>query len=434
MRSLLLASAIDGTLRLTDLSGWALSAEETEAIVGGNATHSTGGARRHAPGRSPFRSELAGPWNRVRRRRSGPFVVMSRLDYEVKVLAIPPVSAREERALIGYRLRALHPGDPADTVFDYRTAETPDGARRAAVYLMRREIFEAYRGLAERGALVSFDLILAHEKRALDAVVLVRRVDYTERLLFRRGALLESTLRDRQELQDTAAAPTGGGDPENCICITEGAGPPSVTDRSSAVVPAGCDPAPTEQLKFADLASGRPRRRTVPLFLPERRRPKVGPLAAAATLALCAAALLIAFGVRTVDSYRTRLADVKSRYQAVMVRYAGQARDAQSFLASREKLQALLSARPLDTYGFLASLAAVFDGDRHTPHGVTVVVESVTMSGGSFSVEARGGEPFRMAEALSTRRGFHAVRVAQIVPDDRGTSVHFTLTGKYDGR
>ncbi len=46
-------------------------------------------------------------------------LMMSRLDFNVKFIEIPPIPEDEISNLLKYKLRSLYPGDPEETVFDY---------------------------------------------------------------------------------------------------------------------------------------------------------------------------------------------------------------------------------------------------------------------------------------------------------------------------
>jgi len=383
VRQLLFASATAEGLVLTDPAGRRLTMEEA-----GLASDRSGA------------------------RRGGALVVASRLDYEVRTFPVPPVPAREERDLITFRLRALHPGNPEDTCFDYSITRMADASKLAVVYLMDRTIFDLYRPLAECGALLSFDSLVTRAVRPGNAVVCVRRPEYTEWMRFGGGALLESRLND---VADAA------GSPECSVTIEEGGG-------------AGGDAAAKVVIPLTDLQPPRLRRGVAPLFLPERSGAIPLRCLAAALLSIAAIALSVALAFRIVGTYQARLDSVKAHYQAVMTRYAGEATDAKVYLAAREELDALVRRRPVDLYAFLACLAKYVRVQSDSGRSSSLFIDAISFSNGTFSVDGFGGEPFATAEALSGQPGFHTVRVTQIVPEDRGSRVHFTLTGKYDGR
>ncbi len=93
------------------------------------------------------RGELAG--GRVARAGTGPFdaLLVSRLDVDVQVFDIPPISDRDLEGLVRYKLRSRYPGNPRQTSFDYRVAQRGK-IRRVIVFVARTSTVEAYRAAA----------------------------------------------------------------------------------------------------------------------------------------------------------------------------------------------------------------------------------------------------------------------------------------------
>ncbi len=90
-------------------------------------------------------------------RVSGDAVMLSGSEYELMLLDLPPLRDDELALTMQYRLRALYPGDPEDTVY----ASLPGfDKRRRAVVVMKREQLDACRALAgDRPLLVSASIL-----------------------------------------------------------------------------------------------------------------------------------------------------------------------------------------------------------------------------------------------------------------------------------
>lgn len=354
-------------------------------------------------------------------------VVISRLDYDVRMLSVPPVPRKEERSLIGFRIRALHPGTPESTVFDFRMSDAPGGGRSAVVYLMRSDVFEHYRLFAERGRLFTFDMIAASTSPPQNRIVLLRKSDYLERMVFEKGSLVESRLfAAGDESAGLAPAPEAiTGDPPPIRVYVDEPRALQVNDAKGGQ---------EGRQSLRDYERVRMPRSIAPLFRsrgPGRNRG--GPLIAIG-LSLVSAVLLLTYGIRTVDHYQRALRQAKARYESVATMYAGAAKDAQSYIATRTELQGLLENRPADVYRFFAALASALEQTALPGNEVPAFIENVTLANGTFALEGTGEGPFRLSELLEKEERFSSVRVTQIVPSGNGSTVRFALTGKYDGR
>ncbi|RPJ03259.1 MAG: hypothetical protein EHM28_15640, partial [Spirochaetaceae bacterium] len=52
---------------------------------------------------------------------------MSRLDFNCKIIPVPPVADEEIGEILRYKIRSLYPGDPEHTVFDYKIFQSRSG-------------------------------------------------------------------------------------------------------------------------------------------------------------------------------------------------------------------------------------------------------------------------------------------------------------------
>jgi hypothetical protein len=80
-------------------------------------------------------------------------LMMSRLDFDIKVTAVPPVHPSEMGNLLMYKLRSLYPGDPETTIFDFKVL-THNKQRYAVLFISSKETIEAYKELANNKPLI----------------------------------------------------------------------------------------------------------------------------------------------------------------------------------------------------------------------------------------------------------------------------------------
>lgn len=85
-------------------------------------------------------------------------LLLSRPDFDVHVVELPPAAAKEPAGYLRYRLPSLYPGRPEACEFDYRLFRLGAG-RFAALFIAGSEVLQGYREAARgRPLLLPFSL------------------------------------------------------------------------------------------------------------------------------------------------------------------------------------------------------------------------------------------------------------------------------------
>jgi hypothetical protein len=354
------------------------------------------------------RGEMAG--GRVVRAGSGRFdaLLLSRLDVDLRVLDLPPVAGRDVEGLIRYRLRSLFPGNPGQTSFDYRVIRR-GRTRRAIVFVTRTSTVEAYRAVAGRRPLVPpCRLLSGRVPRRGTFRAWIGDGRWAELLEYRDGLLASSRV-VRRERGDWAAVAAAASAPAHLV----------IAPRADLEDLAGADGAALLPLESAGLRGVGPRG----LFAAPARTPVVSPVARVAVLA----AVVIALGVLVLDRAARREEERARRLQVVVTALE---RDARASLETRREADALRLERdrlaagiPADRYRVLAELSAVFAG--------AVRVRRISFRDDRFQVEASGGDPLALMEALKARDGFRELELSPVVPDAASREERFSIAGVF---
>ena len=80
-------------------------------------------------------------------------LMISRSDFDVQFIEIPPMRERDIEGFISYQIRSIFPGLPDITDFDFRWSDIPT-KKIAVVFIMKRETLEFYREISHGNPLV----------------------------------------------------------------------------------------------------------------------------------------------------------------------------------------------------------------------------------------------------------------------------------------
>ena len=345
-------------------------------------------------------------------------LLMSRLDFDVHVLDIPPVPDKEIAGLIKLKLRSVYPGNPQDTAFDYHVVRR-GAVRRAIVFVSRRKTVDAYREAAGRRPLVlPYQLILPRvpKKGAFRAWIL--HGDWAECLVFHDSIpvcsivkrLTRGTRFDLETGEDSVRADL----------------------RSGSVVVA----APAEQLEqmvkrdgaayllLEDLRPGR--WRPEGLFHPEQHRAVPGHrirLLVLAAIAVVLGFLLLFKYVSLVEARADRLSKLADSLENSNQKTLDAQRDIGVLRVERARLESLSTS---DIYLLLSDLSLVI-GQRARIVGMSV-------RDGSFQLDAVGSDPLELMEDFKRKEVFADITLSQVVPDGTSGRERFSVVGAYHGR
>lgn len=121
-------------------------------------------------------------------------LMMSRLDFDIEVIKIPPVHSEEINNLLGYKIRGLYPGSPEETVFDYQIAALRR-ERYAVLFITKKSILNNYKSLGKNKPLFlpyAMAKPLAGNYTAENCIITFWHTHWTEILFFSRGILKSS--------------------------------------------------------------------------------------------------------------------------------------------------------------------------------------------------------------------------------------------------
>jgi hypothetical protein len=345
-------------------------------------------------------------------------LLMSRLDFEMHVLDIPPIADREIEGLIRFRLRSIYPGSPRETAFDYRLIRR-GSARRAVLFISRSKTVDAYREAAgRRPLLLPCLLLLRHVPTAGNFRAWVWHGAWAELLLFRGGVLISSSVhrsaRGRQFMIEKGEEGLPREERNGSVMVTAAA-----ADFQRMGPADGISRVPLEAL-------ARKLRKTDGLFSMRKKDTALSPwlrLAGCAAAVILLAVLVFIKDLRAIEARVVRLRTIAGAMENDARRVREMQAEVESLAAERDRREA---KRPGDPYLLLSELSRAL--------GSGVLLRSMSFRDESFQGEAIGLNPLALMEAFQARLSFSAVKLSPIVPDGKTGRERFSFSGVFHGR
>ncbi len=351
--------------------------------------------------------------------------LLSRMDFEVRILDIPHIPEKELDGLIRYRLRSLYPGNPRETAFDYRV-ERGGRRRQAVVFISRLATVEKSRSSAHGLPLVlPYSIVQKIGKANRDCRIWFCLPDWAELSLFRAGLLVSSTVHSTDngvpfDLHQAAEEIPQKARGFPLIVVAPAADLPRVEAAAKARGTGG-----VRALAFEDLAVEH--RKVDGLFGAPRRPLLVFPpavrIAALATI-VCLLALQVLF--KQVRKMETENGVLKKTHSLLESQSLGALALRKSVDDLSASLSRITERKPQDTYQFLSELADVLRNDAQ--------VRSLEIDGDTFRIEAKGLNPLQLMEGFRDNPRFGAVRLSQVVPEPRSVKERFSISGVFRAR
>lgn len=349
-------------------------------------------------------------------------LLMSRLDFDIRVLKLPSIPRSAVEGFLRYRSRSLYPGNPEETAFAYSLVGSR-GARFAVLFLCPRSTVESYRKLAAGSPLyLPFHFYRPFlDRRSPRATVLTSWLgDCVDLLLwdseagFRAAAIRRGASFEEDWAKVSSGIPSHLGKPRwVALC----------GDRDREAIQGTLAPAGSGSVRivrYADIRL-RPSRRQSLFALPRDPRgivPRVS-LPVLGLLVLVLASLVVKKGVDREASYARALQKALVERERTNARLTELQNEIETMGTSLAQLR---GRQPVQPYEVLSELASLLGADTS--------IRSFVLENGSFQLEAVGSNPLDKMEQFRSGGRFANVRLLQIVPLKDSQQELFRMTGK----
>jgi hypothetical protein len=349
-------------------------------------------------------------------------VLVSRMDWDVQVVELPPVPDREAAEALRFRMRGLVPGPVDEVAYDFRIQRSEDGAAAAVVAIAPTDTVAAYRAVCgRRRMLLPFQLLSSAVLPAPESMVLFWHPEWIELLYYEGARLARSVVFGRagdlrEDAERAASFPPNEQPPSALLCVAaerEGQAVVSALEEHGVVV--------VSTVTLESLVARRHAASTQGLFRRSSWHRRWRASALAAVLFLAAAALGL--------SYLYRLVRIEhARGDALAAAYAAREHEMRHVVALRGevrelegRVQDLRAAEPIDLYAVVSQLAVAL--------GTDAVITSLTLNGRVLQADVTARNPLERAKGLAETRVFEDVRVDRVTPIAGDRRERFSLQG-----
>jgi hypothetical protein len=351
-------------------------------------------------------------------------LLMSRLDFDSKIIEVPPVPDSEVRDMLSYKIRSLYPGDPADTQFDYKLFSA-NKKRYAVVFICKKPVIEEYKEIAgKKLLLLPYTLLKGQINRykERDACFLFWHPDWMELFMLKQGVLTSTTVikrakhikSDFRKIKKILAKEQGISLINYCAEDEE----QLLSEHLEIHLPES-----TGEIRLFRDFFAHGIRKSEALFSPERKT-KLPPLKQ--RLTVYGFALLFCFGllynkcaVHTL-AYEEYLE--QKRNESVKL-YADISAMQNEISKLEEKLLALRAKKPVNVYHLFNDLSSVFTGQTE--------LLSLILKGDSFQMEGRSIAALSLEERLKKHNSFSQVSLPEFKPERNSYKERFRMQGVY---
>ncbi|HEQ72067.1 MAG TPA: hypothetical protein ENN69_06220 [Spirochaetia bacterium] len=357
---------------------------------------------------------------------NGTTILMSRTDFNVKIVPVPPIPDDQIENMLRYKIRGLYPGDPALTAFDYRILSF-GGARYAMLFITRRNVLESYEHLGTGTRLILPYTLMKKAigaARTPNAFFLFWHRHWVEVFSIVDGVPVSSnavkrarTLKsDLQKIKKILPAYQG----ETAVTVfSEEAEAARITEGLAPLFPGAAISARTFEDALQADAAGKDalfrKKKSLPLPPLSRRLAFYG-----ASIGFLLLALFLWRSVDHLYRYRDHLTELQSSLSRRNTQLSGILNDVKALEAEYAVLE---RDRPVDIYRLLSDLAGVFPADT--------VIQSLVIKNDRFQLDGIGSGPLLVEEKLKDHPAFREIEMTEMKPVPGSGRQFFRMKGVF---
>lgn len=355
-------------------------------------------------------------------------LMMSRLDFDSKIIEVPPIPDSAVRDMLSFKIRSLYPGDPAKTQFDYKLFVAKK-KRFAVVFIGKNPVIEEYKSIAgKKPLLLPFTLLKGqlNKCKEQDACFLFWHSDWVELFILQQGVLATTTAikrakhikSDFRKISKILAKEQEGMSLINYCADDE---QQLISEHLEIHLPQN----PGQIRLFKEFFS-HGIRKSEALFAPERKT-KLPPIKQ--RLTIYAFALLFCFGLLynkcavNLMEYEKYLE--QKRNESVRL-YADISSMQNEISKLEEKLLGLRDKKPINVYHLFNDLSSVFTGQTEL---LTLILKN-----SSLQMEGRSINALNLEERLKKHTSFSQVSLPEFKPERNSYKERFRMQGVYNAQ
>jgi hypothetical protein len=355
-------------------------------------------------------------------------LVMSRLDFDSKIIEVPPIPDSNIRDMLSFKIRSLYPGDPALTQFDYKIFSA-NKKRYAIIFISKKQVIEEYKSIAgKKSLLLPFTLLKNQliKYKEQDACFLFWHSDWVELFIIEQGLLTTTTVLKRAKQIRTDFRKIGK------ILVKQNKDISLISycaENEQKKIQENFEThLPDNQFKinlFKDFLAHRIKKSDA-LFAPPSKR-QLPPLKkrmaiyAFSTILLCA--LLYNKCAVNLLEYEKHLEKKKTEFIKLYADITAMQNEISKLEA---KLMSLRAKKPVNLYHLFNDLAVVFSDETEL---LTFILKD-----DKFQMEGIGPSALTLEERLKKHNSFSQVSLPEFKPEKNSYKERFRMQGVYNAQ
>ncbi len=355
-------------------------------------------------------------------------LMMSRMDFDIKVTEIPSIPEREIEGFLKYRIRSLYPGHPEDTVFDYSLFTIAKKKKFAILFLCRKEVLDEYKEISNgKHLLLPFNLIkpfiAGYPGKAvifsfwhgtwIDILVFSEN-GKVDSFVIKRTAKLSLDINHIMKMLPEYAGKF------NWVVFSSEQEKELLKEKAAGMVDKNIS---VEVFPIQD-ALDRINRKTDFLFKEKKKKRLIDQRLRIQLICIIILFISALLFKKTVDRQQGYLIDLGSSIGSLAKHTTEVVSLQNEIRAMEEESNSLKERIPIDTYFILSELESVLAEDTR--------IQSFIYKKNSFQLEAIGRNPLGLMARFKEKKLFTNVKLVQIVPLKNSDGELFKVSGRVD--
>jgi hypothetical protein len=355
-------------------------------------------------------------------------LLMSRLDFHISILDLPPIPEHSVRGMLQYKLKSIYPGDPTLTDFDYKILKTAK-EKYAIIFITKKKYLKKYRQLAgNAGLFLPISLLLPYIRKQKEgnSIFCFWNDNWIECIVLKNKKINSSTVINRssqiaQDIKKIKSILPQLDKNSHYFSFCNNSEENIIIEQFKLLMGTEIK---HSVLAFKDLYKKGIKKANL-LFTPEKKirtLPRNYRINILVFMIFLLTAFIIHNEILKVELYHDKLSGT---LEELSTKRSDILPLQNSIDELNKELNNLKQKKPLDVSQLLSELSKILTSNT--------VITSFVLKNDTFQIEAQGPNPFTLMDKFKKHEQFQDAELSQIIPIDDSIK-YFKLSGKFNAK